>query len=46
MEVIEAFIFILMFFGLYGSMVGLGWLIDKLLRKTFGWGIFPEGYFE
>jgi hypothetical protein len=46
MSVIEAFIWVAMFFGIYGSMVVLGWLIDKWLRKSFGRGIFPKGYFS
>lgn len=46
MGIIEAFIWVAMFFTIYGGMISLGWLIDKLLRKFFNRGIFPKGYFS
>ena len=46
MDIVSAFLWIAYFSALYGVMIGLGWIIDKLLRKKFGKGIFPPGYFE
>jgi hypothetical protein len=46
MSIVEVFAFLFLFIACYGTMVGIGFVIDKLLRRLFGKGIFPEGYFE
>lgn len=46
MDVVEAFAFVALFVGLYGGMMLIGYVIDKVLRRMFNKGIFPEGYFK
>ena len=46
MDIVTVFIFVASFFGLYGAMVVLGWMVDKLLRRVFGKGIVPKGYWS
>lgn len=46
MDVVEAFVFVALFVGLYGGMMLIGYVIDKVLRRLFNKGIFPEGYFK
>lgn len=46
MDVVEAFLFLAMFIGIYGSFMLCGFVVDKLLRRLFNKGIFPEGYFK
>jgi len=46
MSIVEVFAFIALFVGLYGGLMLIGFVVDKLLRRFFGKGIFPEGYFE
>jgi hypothetical protein len=46
MSLIEVMFFVIGFFVLYGGMCFIGFVVDKLLRRVFGFGIFPEGYFE
>jgi|GEM_PF-3048714 len=46
MDVVEAFAFVALFVGLYGGMMLIGYVIDKVLRRLFNKGIFPEGYFK
>lgn len=46
MDVVEAFAFVALFVGLYGGMMLIGYVIDKVLRRVFNKGIFPEGYFK
>lgn len=46
MDVVEAFAFVALFFGIYGAMLLIGYVIDTVLRRVFKKGIFPEGYFK
>lgn len=46
MNIVEAFAFLALFVGLYGGMMLIGFVVDKLLRRVFKRGIFPEGYFK
>jgi len=46
MNIVEAFSFLVMFICLYGGMMLIGFVVDKLLRRVFNWGIFPKGYFK
>lgn len=46
MDVVEALALIALFAGLYGGMMLIGYVIDKVLRRLFNKGIFPEGYFK
>jgi hypothetical protein len=46
MDVVEAFAFVALFVGLYGGMMLIGYVIDKVLRRVFNKGIFPEEYFK
>jgi hypothetical protein len=46
MDVVEAFAFVALFVGLYGGLMLIGYVIDKVLRRLFNKGIFPEGYFK
>jgi len=46
MDVIEAFVLLAMFVGIYGVLMMCAFVVDKLLRRFFNKGIFPEGYFE
>jgi len=46
MSLVEAFVGIAMFVGIYGSLIWAGFVVDKLLRRFFNVGIFPKGYFE
>jgi len=46
MDLVSAFLWVAYFSAIYGVMVGIGYVVDRLLRKYFGKGIFPKGYFE
>ena len=46
MNIVEALFYIIGFFLIYGSVVCVAFVADKLLRRVFGKGIFPKGYFE
>jgi hypothetical protein len=46
MDIVEAFAFMALFIGLYGTMVVIGWALDKFLRYTCNRGIFPKDYFK
>jgi len=46
MDLVSAFLWIAYFSAMYGVMIGIGYVVDRLLRKKFGKGIFPPGYFE
>jgi len=46
MNIVEAFAFLALFIGCYGTMVVIGWAIDKVLRYTCNIGIFPKDYFK
>ena len=46
MDIAEAFAFLFLFITCYGTMMLAGWAVDKLLRRFFGCGIFPEDYFK
>ena len=46
MSLVEVFAFLFLFVTCYGTMIFAGYVVDKLLRRLFGKGIFPEGYFE
>jgi hypothetical protein len=46
MDIVEAFAFLALFVCLYGGLMAIGFVVDKLLRRVFGKGIFPKGYFE
>lgn len=46
MDIVTGFIFLVLFIAIYGSFIGLAWLIDTLLFEKFGKGIFPAGYFK
>lgn len=46
MNIVEAFAFLALFIGLYGSLMFVAWVIDKILRYTCNKGIFPKDYFK
>ena len=46
MNIVEAFVFLTMFIGIYGGFMLCAFVVDKLLRRFFNKGIFPEGYFK
>lgn len=46
MELIEAFAFLALFVGMYGGLMLIGFVVDKLLRQVFNRGIFPKDYFK
>ena len=46
MNIVEALFYIIGFFLIYGSVAFIAFVVDKLLRRMFGRGIFPKGYFE
>ena len=46
MNLVEAFSLLFLFIACYGTMLLSGWAVDKLLRRFFGCGIFPEDYFK
>jgi hypothetical protein len=46
MNIVEAFAFLALFVCLYGGLMGIGFVVDKLLRRLFGRGIFPKDYFK
>lgn len=46
MSLIEVMFFVIGFFVLYGGMCFIGFVVDKLLRRYFGKGIFPRDYFK
>jgi len=46
MSFAEAMFLVIGFFVFWGAMCFVGFVVDKLLRRFFGKGIFPEGYFE
>ena len=44
MSLIEALFYVLGFFVIYGTAVVVVWGIDAVLRKLFGKGLVPRGY--
>ena len=46
MDFLNAIALVALFFGLYLGMMFCGFVADKLLRRVFKRGIFPEGYFK
>lgn len=46
MDLLNAIALVAFFFGLYLGFMFCGFVVDKLLRRVFGKGIFPEGYFK
>ncbi len=46
MNLVEAFVFLFMFICMYGGFMLCAFVVDKLLRRFFNKGIFPEGYFK
>ena len=46
MDLVNAFALIALFVGIYMGMMFCGYVLDKVLRKIFKRGIFPEKYFE
>lgn len=46
MSLVEAFVWVSMFMGIYGGMLAVGFVVDRVLRKFFKKGIWPEGYFK
>lgn len=42
----EDIVLLLFFVCIYLGMVLVGKCLDKMLRKIFGRGIFPDGYFK
>jgi len=46
MEVLDALALVALFVGLYGCLMMVGFVVDKLLRRFFGCGIWPEDYFK
>lgn len=46
MDLVNAVALLGLFIGIYLGMVFCGYVLDKLLRKIFKRGIFPEGYFK
>lgn len=42
----DAFALFFLFIACYGTMMLVGWAVDKVLRRLIGKGIFPEGYFK
>jgi len=46
MSMVEALFYIIGFAVCYGIMCFIGLVVDKLLRRVFGRGILPEGYWR
>lgn len=46
MSLVEAFVWVFMFVGIYGGMVAVSFVADRVLRKLGKKGIWPEGYFK
>jgi hypothetical protein len=46
MSIVEVFAFIALFVGLYGGLMVISFVVDKLLRRFFGRGIWPKDYFK
>jgi len=46
MDIVEAFAYLWVFVCMYGSFLAVSYVVDKLLRRFFKKGIFPEGYFK
>lgn len=46
MSLVEAFVWVSMFVGIYGGMVAVSFVVDRVLRKLGKKGIWPEGYFK
>ena len=46
MSLVEAFAFLFMFICIYGGMMVIGYVVDKLLHRFFKRGIWPEDYFK
>jgi hypothetical protein len=46
MDFINAAGLVALFFGMYLGVMFVGFVVDKLLRRVFKRGIFPEGYFK
>lgn len=46
MNIVEVFAFLALFICLYGGLMGIGFVVDKLLRRLFNVGIFPKDYFK
>ena len=46
MSLVEAFVWMFMFVGIYGGMVAVSFVVDRGLRKLGKKGIWPEGYFK
>jgi hypothetical protein len=44
MNLIEALLYVFGFFVIYGTAVFVVWGIDTALKKTFGKGLLPRGY--
>lgn len=46
MDLLNALALVAFFFGLYLGAMCIGFVVDKLLRRTVGKGIFPKDYFK
>ena len=44
MNLIEALLYVLGFFVIYGTAVFVVWCIDSVLKKINGKGLLPRGY--
>lgn len=46
MSLVEIFVWMTMFIGIYGGLLGCSFVVDRVLRKCGKKGIWPEGYFK
>jgi len=46
MDVVEIFVWVVMFLLIYGSLMVASYWVDWVLKKLGKKGIWPEGYFK
>ena len=46
MDIVEAFVYLWVFVCMYGGFLAVSYVVDKLLRRFFKRGIWPEDYFK
>lgn len=46
MNLIETLFYVMGFFVIWGGVAFIAFVVDKLLRRTFGKGIFPKEFWQ
>lgn len=46
MNIVEALFYIIGFFLIYGSVAFIAFVVDKLLHRAFGRGLFPKEFWQ